>query len=187
MQDQPGEITVLLARVRTGDHAAEAKLIPLIYRELRTRAASLMRNERPDHILQPTALVHEAYLRLMAQKEVDWHSRAHFFAVASQVMRRILVDDARARKTEKRGGAARRVEMEDVTQMSGRASLDVDALDEAIARLEQFDLRQGQIVVMRFFAGLTEGEIAGVLGISERTVKRDWRVARAWLRAELVK
>ncbi|HEV3277380.1 MAG TPA: ECF-type sigma factor [Terriglobia bacterium] len=144
-----------------------------------------MRRERPDHTLQATALVHEVYLRLMEEHPVDWQSRAHFFAVAAQLMRRILVDHARAHKAAKRGGDAPKVFLEENLILSEAKSGDMLSLDEALARLAKLDPRQGRIVELRFFGGLSVEETAEVLGISARTVKREWSVARAWLYQEV--
>lgn len=181
-----GEITRLLARVRTGDEQANAQLAPLIYDELRRLAAYYIRGERPDHTLQATALVHEAYIRLVGQ-DIDWQSRAHFFAVAAQVMRRVLVDYARAAKADKRAGKLHRIPLESALVYAEEQSGELIALDEALERLGQWDPRQSRIVELRFFAGLSVEETAEVLGISTRTVKRDWSMARAWLYSELTK
>ena len=181
----PGDITVLLAELRAGNRSAESRLLPLVYAELRRRARRYMRGERPDHTLQPTALVHEAYLRLAGQREVDWQSRAHFFAVAAQLMRRILVDHARARKAEKRGGGEPRVALNESLAMTEEKSAELMALDEALTRLAERDPRQARAVELRFFGGLSEEEAAEVMGISLRTLKRDWSVARAWLFKEI--
>jgi RNA polymerase sigma-70 factor, ECF subfamily len=179
-----GEITQLLKQLRTGSQDAESKLVPLVYRELRQLAARYMRRERPEHTLQPTALVHEAYLKLIQQQSVDWQSRAHFYGVASRLMRRILIDHARRVKDQKHGGGHNVALDPDLIAVQGK-SPDILALDEALTRLEQDAPRQSQVVELRFFGGCSEDEIAKMLGISVRTVKRDWRVARAWLYAEL--
>jgi len=176
---------VLLAELRAGNRSAESRLLPLVYAELRRRARRYMRGERPDHTLQPTALVHEAYLRLAGQREVDWQSRAHFFAVAAQLMRRILVDHARARKAEKRGGGEPRVALNESLAMTEEKSAELMALDEALTHLAERDPRQARAVELRFFGGLSEEEAAEVMGISLRTLKRDWSVARAWLFKEI--
>jgi len=182
----PGEVTQLLAKMRLGNPEAEARLISLIYGELRRIAAHYMRNERADHSLQPTALVHEAYLRLRKVNAIDWHSRSHFLAVSAHTMRQILVDHARAKNAGKRGVEWNQVSFE-VGELAAASepTVNIVALDEALARLEAFDQRQAKIVEMRFFGGLSEDEIGAELGISERTVKRDWRIARAWLYQEL--
>ena len=180
-----GEITGLLTKLKAGDRQAESELVPLIYGELRRLARGYMRRERPDHTLQATALVHVVYLRLMEEHPVDWQSRAHFFAVAAQLMRRILVDHARAHKAAKRGGDAPKVFLEENLILSEAKSGDMLSLDEALARLAKLDPRQGRIVELRFFGGLSVEETAEVLGISARTVKREWSVARAWLYQEV--
>lgn len=185
MESTPGEVTQLLARLRQGDRAAEAKLVPLIYGELRRRAGNYLRGERPGHTLQPTALVHEAYLRLSELKEIDWQNSAHFFAIAAQMMRRILIDHARSHGSEKRGGGWYPVELETVSTGSGQDFDKLLALDEALERLSRLDARQARVVELKFFGGLTEDQAAIVLGVSTRTVKRDWRLAKAWLFREL--
>ena len=187
MADSPGDITILLSGLRAGDKSAESKLMPLVYSELLRAARRYMRGERPDHTLQPTALVHEAYLRLVGQREIAWQNRAHFFGVAAQLMRRILVDHARARQAEKRGGDVGMVPLEEAMVFKEEGGPALLALDQALTRLNQFDPRQGRIVELRFFGGLTEEEIAAVLGVSARTIKRDWNVARAWLYNEINK
>lgn len=181
-----GEITQLLQRLSGGSHEAESKLIPLVYKELRQLAARYMRRERPEHTLQPTALVHEAYLKLIQQHSIDWQSRAHFYGVASRLMRRILIDHARKVKNQKHGGGYNVPLDADLIAVHGK-SADILALDEALTLLEQHAPRRSQIVELRFFGGCSEEEIAKMLDISVRTVKRDWRVARAWLYAELSK
>lgn len=181
----PGEITTLLRQIRAGDNRAQEDLYQLVYRELRLIAARRFRLERRDHTLQPTALVHEAYLRLLQQKDKDWRSRAHFFAVAAQIMRHILTDYARQQAAEKRGSGQPVVELGGLMVVS---NIDLDrviSVDRALKKLAELDERQGQIVEMRFFGGLTEEEIAEVLGLSARTIKREWTVAKAWLHAEL--
>jgi RNA polymerase sigma factor (TIGR02999 family) len=183
--DTAPDITELLLRLQTGDSAAEDLLAPRIYPELRKLAGRCLRGERPGHTLQPTALVNEVYLRLLAGRNVDWQNRSHFFAVASRVMRRILVDHARERNAAKRGGGFARLELDEVIDLSHEQSDLVLALHDCLERLARLDARQAQIVEMRFFGGLTEDEIALVLRISTRTVKRDWLMARAWLHAEL--
>ena len=180
------EITRLLIKLRDGSADARAALFEAVYPELRRRAARYLRTERPGHTLQATALVNEAYMELMGQaKAGDWKDRSHFFAVAAQAMRRILVDYARNRKAAKRDGGKVRVEFTDVLAVSEQRLDEVLAIDEALTRLAGWDARQCQIVEMRFFAGLTEEEIAEALGITARTVKRDWKVAKAWLHGEL--
>ena len=166
-----------------GDRKALDRLLPLVYGELRRLAASYLKQERPDHTLQPTALVHEAYLRLTRQRDVVWQNRAHFFGIAAQMMRRILVDHARKRQAAKRDAAAFRI-VTDVDDAADRAP-ELLALDAALSSLETLDPQQAKVVELRFFAGLTVEETAEVAGISEATVKRDWRTAKAWLRREI--
>jgi RNA polymerase sigma factor (TIGR02999 family) len=180
-----GEITRLLGALKRGDSAAESRLIELVYQEFHARAQHYMRAERPDHTLQPTALVNEAYLRLMQDQSLDFHSRAHFFAAASLVMRRVLVDHARARAAMKRPDAKRKVELEDFLAAETPRIDQMLMLDEALTRLHAMDPRQARLVEMRYFGGLTEEEAAAVLGVSVRTVKRDWTSARAWLQSQL--
>jgi RNA polymerase sigma-70 factor, ECF subfamily len=176
-----GQVTQILRELRNGDKTAEARLIPVVYGELRRLAGYYLRSERPSHTLQPTALVHEAYIRLTGMQEVDWQGRAHFFAVAAQVMRHILVDHARAHAATKRGGDWEPVTLDEARAVSLSRPEEFVALDEALQRLSAMDARQGRIVELRFFGGLTEEETAEVLGVSARTIKRDWRLARAWL------
>ena len=180
-------ITALLVQLSAGNREVEARLIPQVYGELRRLAAHYMRFERGNHTLQPTALVNEAYARLVEQPQVPWQSRAHFFATASQLMRHILVDHARARQAGKRGGMQRQVTLDDALLPSQERTVDVLILDEALQRLAEFDARQARIVELHFFSGLTFAEIAEVLKVAERTVKRDWSMARAWLKGELSK
>ena len=186
MNSELGEITQLLANMKLGNADAEARLISLLYRDLRRVAGSHMRNERADHSLQPTALVHEAYLRLRKVHSIDWQSRSHFLAVAAHTMRQILVDHARAKHAGKRGLEWNQVSIE-VGELSAapESIVNIVELDEALGRLETFDQRQAKVVEMRFFGGLSEDEIGAQLGISERTVKREWRIAKAWLYHEL--
>jgi RNA polymerase sigma-70 factor (ECF subfamily) len=183
----PSDVTKLLLRVKVGDTGAESELLPLIYDELRAIARNHMRHERQDHTLQATVLVHEAFLQLAGNSQIDWQNRAHFFALASRAMRRVLIDYARAAHAEKRPGAHQRVELDSGLMPVGAENTDVLALDEALEKLATWDPRQSQIVEMRFFAGLSFEEIAEVLGISDRTVKRDWTMARAWLHRELTR
>lgn len=185
MSSRPGEVTQLLIDLRKGDRQAEERLIPLVYHELRHLAQRYMRNEKPGHSLQPTALVHEAYIRLTDIREIDWQNRAHFFAVAAQLMRRILIDRARAHCAHKRGGLAKAVTFDEALAVTSSSPEQLIMLDQALERLAQFDPRQARIVELRFFAGLTEEETAQVLEVSPRTVKRDWRLARAWLYEKL--
>lgn len=163
------------------------EFVPLVYQELRRLAAGYMRRERPDHTLEPTVLVNEAYLRLAGNTRLEWQGKTHFLAMAAIEMRRVLVDHARKRKTEKMGGGWKRVSLaEDVAVTPGR-KVDVLALDEALLKLAAFDFRQSRVAELRLFGGLTERESAESLGVSERTVREDWRVARAWLARELSK
>ncbi|MEA2257525.1 MAG: hypothetical protein QOJ51_350 [Acidobacteriaceae bacterium] len=180
-------ITALLAELSAGNRDVESRLIPQVYGELRRLAANYMRSERGNHTLQPTALVNEAYTRLVQQPQIPWQSRAHFFATASHLMRHILVDHARARRAGKRGGLQRQVTLDDALLPSSERTMDVLILDEALKNLAQFDPRQARIVELHFFSGLTFAEIALVLKVTERTVKRDWSMARAWLKGELSK
>jgi RNA polymerase sigma-70 factor (ECF subfamily) len=180
-------ITALLAELSAGNRDVESRLIPQVYGELRRLAANYMRSERGNHTLQPTALVNEAYTRLVQQPQIPWQSRAHFFATASHLMRHILVDHARARRAGKRGGLQRQVTLDDALLPSPERTMDVLILDEALENLAQFDPRQARIVELHFFSGLTFAEIALVLKVTERTVKRDWSMARAWLKGELSK
>ncbi|HEY1253043.1 MAG TPA: sigma-70 family RNA polymerase sigma factor [Thermoanaerobaculia bacterium] len=182
MEEAEREVTALLRDWSGGDRAALERLMPLVYAELRKLAASYLRNERPDHTLQPTALVHEAYLRLVDQRGVNWQNRAHFFGIAAQMMRRILVDHARRRQAAKRDAAALRLQ---VTDGDGARDPELLALDEALSGLESLDARQARIVELRFFGGLTVEETAEVAGLSPATVKREWRTARAWLAREI--
>jgi RNA polymerase sigma-70 factor (ECF subfamily) len=177
--------TELLRRASCGDKQAEADLMPRVYQELHRIAKAYLRRERADHTLQATALVHEAYLRLTEQRETSWQNRAHFFGIAAQLMRRILVDYSRQRNAEKRGGSRIAISIDESLIVSEEQCELVASLDEALARLEKINARQAKIVELRFFSGLTEEQIAEVLGVSSRTVKRDWTMARAWLHGEL--
>lgn len=185
LESDPSEVTRLLFELKTGNRAAEEQLIPLVYGELRRIASNRLRNESIHHSLQPTALVHEAYLRLTRIEQVDWQSRSHFFAVSATLMRRILVDHARANQARKRGDGIGTISLEDAIFAAPDREPEILALDDALERLAQLDERQSKIVELRFFAGMSEEETAHVLGISTRTVKRDWRTAKAWLFAEL--
>ena len=176
--------TLLLAWGR-GDETALDQLIPLVHDELRRLARRHMAGERPGHTLQATALVNEAYLRLIEVNQVRWQNRAHFFAMASRVMRRILVDAARARGYQKRGGGAETVSLDEALLVSGEPRQDLIALDDALSALAAFDLRKGQVVEMRFFGGLSVEETAEALHVSADTVMRDWRLAKVWLVREL--
>lgn len=180
-----GEVTRLLKEWRGGSEDALRRLIPLVYADLRSRAARYLRRERSGHTLQPTALVHEAFLRLLGQHSVEWRSRAQFFGVAAQMMRRILVDHARSKYADKRGGVSIKLDVETVEDVAAGSVVDVVAVDEALKRLAELDPDQARVVELRFFGGLTVEETAEVIGSSPRTVKREWRSARAWLHKEL--
>jgi RNA polymerase sigma-70 factor, ECF subfamily len=182
---QSPDVTVLLQRFRKGDKAAANELLPLVYEELKRLAAIRMKSERPGHTLQPTALVHEVYLKLAMGAPVDWQNRAHFFAVAAQHMRRIIVDHARAATAGKRGGGRQSVSLDDFMGTTLPPDESMLALDEALDRLKEIDERAARVVELRFFGGLTEREVAEVLGIGVTTMKRDWDFARAWLGSRL--
>jgi RNA polymerase sigma-70 factor (ECF subfamily) len=178
----PAGITALLQQIKQGDVAAETELMPLIYNQLRAIA-----RKRPDHSLQATILVHDAFLQLVGNSQIDWSNRAHFFALASRAMRRILIDHARSAHAQKRPGARQKVELESALAFVEGQTTDLLALDEALERLAEWDPRQSRVVEMHFFGGLGFDEIAEVLGISDRTAKRDWAMARAWLYRQLSK
>jgi RNA polymerase sigma factor (TIGR02999 family) len=164
------------------------RLMPLVYDELRRQAARFLQKERGNHTLQATALIHEAYLKLIEQREVKWQNRAHFFALASTAMRRILVDHARERKREKRGGIAENLPLDEALQISANEkSVDLIALDEALNRLAKLDKRQAKVVELRYFSGLSIDETAEILKISNATVRLDWNLAKAWLKQEIEK
>lgn len=183
MDEKP--ITILLQEVRNGGQNALEQLLPHVYAELRRLAGSCLRNERANHTLQPTALVHEAYLKLVGQ-ETQWQDRAHFFGIAARSMREILIDHARIRNAEKRGGAEKtQIVLDEAVSYGGGTNLDVVRLDEALRELERLDKRQAQIVEMKFFGGLKVEEIAEVLDISPATVKRHWATAKMFLSREL--
>jgi RNA polymerase sigma-70 factor (ECF subfamily) len=177
----PSEVTRLLKDWSEGDSSALDRLIPIVYDELRAVAARYLRRERQEHTLQPTALVNEAYLRLIDQKQVKWQNRAHFVGVAAQMMRRILVDHAKSHNRAKRGGGAQRVSLDDAVIVSKERSEDLVELDKALTDLAAFDERKSRIVEMRYFGGLSVEETAEVLKISIITVARDWKLAKAWL------
>jgi RNA polymerase sigma factor (TIGR02999 family) len=180
--------SLLLEPARQGDRQAAARLLPLVYDQLRRVAARFLDAERAGHTLQPTALVHEAYLKLIDQSRADWQGRTHFIAVAAEAMRRILVDHARARLAQKRGGGAhQRVTLHDALSIVVAPEIDVLALDAALTRLASLNERHARIVELRFFGGLTVPEVAASLGIAPTTVEKSWAVSRAWLRAELSK
>jgi RNA polymerase sigma-70 factor, ECF subfamily len=179
------DVTLLLKKLADGNQDAAGELIPVVYDELHRLAVRHLRRERQDHTLQPTALVHEAYIKLVAQRDADWQSRNHFFAVASKLMRRILVDYARQHLRAKRGGGHTRVSLEEVALVSPQRPDGMLAIDEALSRLEKLDERQARIVELRYFGGLTIEEAAQVLGVSPTTVRREWASAKAWLYGEL--
>ena len=185
MAANSGEITKLLQQYQAGNRLVLDEFFPLVYDELRRLAASRLRRERAEHTLQPTALVHEAYLRLIEQHSVDWRNRAHFFGLAAEMMRRILVNHALERKADKRGGAATRLVLDDAVSFAQTREVDLVLLDQALDKLHTLDPKQAKIVEMRFFGGLTTEEVAEVLNISDSTVKREWRVAKAWLHNQL--
>lgn len=179
------EITQLLAEWSDGNQSALDELYPLVYDELHRLARRYMSRERQDHTLQTTALINEAYVRLVDQKNVHWANRSHFFAISAQIMRRILIDHARRHAYAKRGGGAQQVSLEEAAIVSRAAGLELLRLDEALKSLAQMDPRRSQVVELRYFGGLNNEEIAGVLNISENTVTRDWNMARAWLHRQL--
>lgn len=182
----PRDVTALLGDWSRGNRTALNQLLPLVYAELRRVAARQLRNERADHTLQPTALVHEVYIRLVDQRQVDWQNRAHFFGVSAQVMRRILVDHARRHVASKRGDGVRCVAIDEAKDVAAPSSeVPILALDHALGRLEQVDAELAKIVELRAFGGLTIEEAAHVLSVSPSTAKRDWRTAKAWLHREL--
>ena len=178
-------ITHLLNEWSDGDRRALDKLTPLVYEELRHQASRYLRRERPGHTLQTTALINEAYLRLIDAKDIHWQSRAHFFAIAANLMRRILVEHARRRDADKRGGSHIRVQLDEKLAVADAGDVDLLAIDEALDTLAAIDPQQARVVELRFFSGLTVEETAAALGVSPKTVKRDWSVARAWLRREI--
>ena len=181
----PHDVTALLADWSRGDRDALTRLLPLVYAELRRIAARQLGKERAGHTLQPTALVHEVYLRLVDQRRVDWQDRAHFFGVTAQIMRRILVDHARRHSAAKRGDGVRCVSVDDVSEEPASNEIPILALDDGLRQLEKLDPALARIVELRAFGGLTIEEAAHVLAVSPSTVKRDWRTARAWLTREL--
>jgi RNA polymerase sigma factor (TIGR02999 family) len=181
------EITEILQDWSDGKSEALDELLPLVYRELHLQAERYLRRERPDHTLQTTALINEAYLKLVDQKSVKWQNRAHFFAIAAQAMRRILVDHARARHRDKRGGEAEKVSLEDATAMASAESVNIDliALDDALKKLAKMDEQKARIVELRYFSGLNVRETAEVMSVSTDTIERHWTMAKAWLLREL--
>ncbi|MFZ0292590.1 MAG: sigma-70 family RNA polymerase sigma factor [Candidatus Sulfotelmatobacter sp.] len=185
MHPYPNEVTKLLQRWRDGNREALDALVPLVYEELRRLAHRHLRNERQDHTLQSTALVNEAYFRLVGQNFPEWEGRAHFFAIAAQLMRQILVDYARSRRAAKRGSSVCTVMLDDIEALPQRKDVDVVALNDALNTLAELDPRQTRVVELRFFAGLSSEEISEVMGIGTATVQRDWTAARAWLHREM--
>jgi RNA polymerase sigma factor (TIGR02999 family) len=185
MDPSRSEVTLLLQQWTEGREDALDRLMPEIYAELRRLASSYLRRERRDHTLQPTALVHEAFLKLVDQRAVRWQNRAHFFGIAAQAMRRILVDHARAHAAAKRGAGERPVSIDDVNVAGPMPDIDILALDQALTRLAEFDPQQSRVVELRYFGGLTLEETAEVMKISPATVGREWTLARTWLYAEL--
>jgi RNA polymerase sigma-70 factor, ECF subfamily len=184
-QDSREHATEILQDWMAGDTGAPARLMPLVYEELRRRAADYLRAERPDHTLQATALVHESYMRLVDQNSAGWKSRAHFCSVAAQVMRRILVDHARAHRRQKRGGEWERVCLEETRELGGAREPDLVALDDALRSFAASYPRESEVVELKFFGGMERDEIAEVLNVSSKTVSRDWSFAKAWLRRNL--
>jgi len=185
LQVSPGEVTDLLLELKRGNRSAEDRLIPLVYAELRRIAAAKLRREHQGHSLQPTALVHEAYLRLTQMQDVDWESRSQFFALAAKLMRNVLVDHARSKQADKRPHGRGRVELDNAFLCAPEQAPEVLELEEALNKLTLLDPRLVQIVELRFYAGMTEEEISSVVGKGVRTIKRDWQKARAWLYKEL--
>ncbi len=182
---EPIDVSRVLMEIAAGKADATERLMPLVYDQLRQIAQRLLRHEAPGHTLQPTALVNECFLRLAGKNEIDWQGKTHFFAIGAKVMRRILVNHARARKTKKRGGEQCRIPLADELCVSNRNDEDVLAIEEALTKLEHLDERQAKVVELRFYGGLTVDEVAEALGVSKRTVESDWTMVRAWLRREL--
>jgi RNA polymerase sigma factor (TIGR02999 family) len=185
MEPSQSDVTLLLKRLSEGDENVLNQLVPLVYGELRRLASSYMRHERPDHTLQTTALLHEAYLQLVGQQRAHWENRAQFFGVAAQLMRRILVDHARTHNAAKRGGISTKLSLDEAMVMARERCSDLLAVEELLTRLAAIDPQQARVVELRFFAGLSVEETARALAISDRTVKRDWAMAKAWMQREL--
>ena len=186
MSSRSQEVSLLLEQHRQGQPDAFTKLLTLVYDELRRLAAYQLQTERPDHTLQPTALVHEAYLRIAGQgQQIQWQNKAHFFALAAQIMRHVLVDHARAHRTEKRGAGQTKISLDEAQQLPVEADLDLVALDDALHTLAQKDERKSRIVELRYFGGLSIEETGEVLDISPTTVRREWTLTKAWLRREM--
>jgi RNA polymerase sigma-70 factor (ECF subfamily) len=187
MDDSRGEVTRLLGELSGGNQDAYERLLPLVYEELRRLASSYFRRERGDHTLQPTALVHEAYMKMVDQRVIRWESRGHFLGVAATLMRRILLDYARSHDAQKRGGAQQKVLLEDGMALTEQRAVEMIALDGALTRLAEIDPEQSRIVELRFFGGLSVEETAEILGMSTATVKRYWNSAKAWLYREIAR
>jgi RNA polymerase sigma factor (TIGR02999 family) len=187
MDSATPDVTQLLVAWNEGNQDALECLLPVVYDELRKLAKSYLRRERPDHTLQATALVHEAYLRLIDQNQVTWQNRAHFFGIAAQMMRRILVNHAEARRADKRGGGAQKLSLDEAIDLAEDRAVDLIALDDALKALAEFDPQQARIVELRYFGGLSIEETAEVVGVSPATVKREWSTAKMWLHRELSK
>lgn len=185
MESSPTDVTLILKQLSAGDQEAVNKLVPVLYDELRRLAAYYLRKERSDHTLQATALVHEAYVRLVDQREVEWKNRNHFFAVAAQLMRRVLLDHARKHQAVKRGGPLPKVKLDDVVAMCEENAAELVALDGLLNRLSTIDPQQTRVVELRFFGGMSVEETAEVMNISPATVKREWAMAKAWFAREL--
>ena len=185
MSESPIDVTMLLRDVSSGSQSALEKLVPVVYEELRRLAASYLRQERSDHTLQATALVHEAYLRLVDQRNTNWKNRNHFFGVAAHLMRRVLLIHARDRRAVKRGGTAQKISLDETAIFSGAEADEFVYLDELLNRLSALDARQAKVVELRYFAGLSIEETAELLSVAPATVKRDWVMAKAWLAREL--
>lgn len=182
------KITRMLREWSEGNREALEELMPLVYDELHRQASRFLKKERSDHTLQTTALIHETYLKLIDQRDVNWESRTHFFAIAANLMRRILVDYARTKKREKRGGDAVKLPLEEIENISGKEKgVDLIALDEALERLEKIDEKQARVVELRYFSGLSLEETAAAMNISRTTVAEEWRMAKAWLHRELTR
>ena len=182
---KPSEVTRLLRQLDTGDRSGVDQLFADVYTELRALAARYLHRERKSHTLQPTALAHEAYLKLVGQTRVDWQGRAHFLAIAAQAMRQILVDHARRHRAAKRGGNRHRIALDDNLAIESSRNVDLLALEDALTKLTKLDPRQAQMIELRFFGGLSIAEVAKVMGTSKRSVEREWTMVRAWLRREL--
>lgn len=181
----PNQVTLFLNNISAGDHVAVDKLLPLVYEDLQKIARNKLRGEKSNHTLNTTALVHEAYLKLVDQKNTNWKNRAHFFAICAQAMRRILINHAKNRKAQKRGGSEIVATFDEENFLRETKTDELLQLDEALTRLSKLNERQSKVVELRFFAGLTQDEIAEVLGVSKPTVRLDWRFARAWLSREM--